>query len=227
MEPVPNIRIQVTKDGPYLVTGGVPLADQTIETDAEGTSLGWRKGREFEAPQEYELCRCGHSENKPFCDGHHSTVGFDGTETASRDRYLQQAEEIDGPDVVLTDAPPLCAFARFCDAKDGIWNQATRAGEGEDVRREAMNCVGGRLVAWVVEGEQAAALEPDAEPSIGVVHDPGMGVAGGYRVWGGIQVTGADGHNYEVRNRVALCRCGSSRNMPFCDGTHAKIHFAG
>jgi CDGSH-type Zn-finger protein len=46
-------------------------------------------------------------------------------------------------------------------------------------------------------------------------------------VWGGIQVTGADGHNYEVRNRVALCRCGSSRNMPFCDGTHAKIHFAG
>lgn len=95
------------------------------------------------------------------------------------------------------------------------------------MRTEAQQCVGGRLVAWQAAGDQALALEPETGPSIGVVQDPGMGVAGGYRVWSGIRITGADGHDYEVRNRAALCRCGSSGNMPFCDGTHAKIRFAG
>jgi CDGSH-type Zn-finger protein len=227
MESAPKPRIQVTKNGPYVVTGGVPLADQTIESDAAGTTRGWRKGRDYKAGDQYDLCRCGHSENKPFCDGHHVTVGFNGTETAPRVGYLDQAEQFDGPDLLLTDAPGLCAFSRFCDARDGIWNQVAREGEGEAVRTEARHCVGGRLVAWAREGDQAVPLEPEAEPSIGVVDDPGIGVAGGYRVWGGIQVTSSDGYDYEVRNRIALCRCGSSGNMPFCDGTHAKIHFTG
>ena len=35
----------------------------------------------------------------------------------------------------------------------------------------------------------------------------------------------ADGFEYEVRNRVTLCRCGQSQNKPFCDGTHAQTKF--
>jgi CDGSH-type Zn-finger protein len=35
-----------------------------------------------------------------------------------------------------------------------------------------------------------------------------------------------DGFVYEVRNRVTLCRCGGSKIMPFCDGTHEKIEFS-
>jgi CDGSH-type Zn-finger protein len=42
---------------------------------------------------------------------------------------------------------------------------------------------------------------------------------------GGIQVIAADGFHYEIRNRVTLCRCGASKNKPFCDGTHAAIKF--
>jgi CDGSH-type Zn-finger protein len=38
---------------------------------------------------------------------------------------------------------------------------------------------------------------------------------------GGIPVAGADGREYEVRNRVTLCRCGRSNNKPLCDGSHA------
>ena len=44
-------------------------------------------------------------------------------------------------------------------------------------------------------------------------------------VRGGIPITAADGFQYELRNRVALCRCGASQNKPFCDGTHAQIKF--
>jgi iron-binding CDGSH zinc finger protein len=39
-------------------------------------------------------------------------------------------------------------------------------------------------------------------------------------VRGGIQVISADGHDYEIRERQTLCRCGQSRNKPFCDGSH-------
>ena len=35
-----------------------------------------------------------------------------------------------------------------------------------------------------------------------------------------------DGSTYELRNRYALCRCGASRNKPFCDAMHVSIGFS-
>jgi CDGSH-type Zn-finger protein/truncated hemoglobin YjbI len=59
--------IEITKDGPYRITGGIPLlgADDVPEPRAAGSSL-----------EHYALCRCGHSQNKPFCSGMHWYVGF-------------------------------------------------------------------------------------------------------------------------------------------------------
>jgi CDGSH-type Zn-finger protein len=42
---------------------------------------------------------------------------------------------------------------------------------------------------------------------------------------GGVPIISCDGTEYEVRNRVTLCRCGRSGNKPFCDGTHVDIQF--
>ena len=80
-------------------------------------------------------------------------------------------------------------------------------------------CPSGRLVAHDRDGK---AIEPDFEPSIGLVHDTQAAKMGPLWVRGGIQVESADGKPYEVRNRVTLCRCGKSRNKPFCDGSHLK-----
>jgi CDGSH-type Zn-finger protein len=44
-------------------------------------------------------------------------------------------------------------------------------------------------------------------------------------VRGGVSVEAADGFEYEVRNRVTLCRCGQSNNKPFCDGSHWDVGF--
>ncbi|BAJ33289.1 hypothetical protein KSE_75370 [Kitasatospora setae KM-6054] len=222
---VSDAHVQVTENGPYVVTGGVPLTRQTIVADEHGDSRSWRESGGYDAGAEYRLCRCGQSADKPFCDGSHERVGFEGTETASRAPYLQQAGEQDGPELVLTDAQKLCAFARFCDVDGSIWAQVEQPGTAERVEREAGQCVGGRLVAWKTDGGTAKDLEPELAPSIGVVEDPAQGVSGGYRVWGGIRVTAADGHAYELRNRVALCRCGASRNKPLCDGSHAAVGF--
>ena len=61
----PNI--EVSKDGPYRVTGGIPLvdADGNPEPRVGGAST-----------EHYSLCRCGHSQNKPFCSGMHWYVDF-------------------------------------------------------------------------------------------------------------------------------------------------------
>ena len=219
-------RVTVTKDGPYLVEGGVPLAHQHIVTNAEGESLEWRKGEELPAQEEYRLCRCGHSGKKPFCDGTHKKVRFDGTETANRAPYAAQAARIEGPEMVLDDAEPLCAFARFCDPHGQVWNlvgQTEHAAARKLVVHEAGHCPGGRLVAR--DRATGRAHEPHFEPSIGLVQDTARDISGPIWVRGGIPVSSADGTPYEVRNRVTLCRCGASSNKPFCDGSHASIAF--
>jgi len=221
-----DVKVAVAKNGPYLVSGGLPLAKQSIGTNAAGESTEWVPGESFPRQEQYALCRCGHSKSKPYCDGSHKKVGFDGTEAAaSRERYLDGAEEIDGPTLTLTDKESLCAFGRFCDAQGKIWNRVTEAGaeSAEVVRREARHCPGGRLVAWRRETREP--IEPTYPPSIVLVEDPSQGVSGGILLRGGIPLVGADGFRYEVRNRVALCRCGASRNKPFCDGSHASVKF--
>ena len=59
--------IEISKDGPYRITGGIPL------TDRHGHAVKRAAGSSRE---HYALCRCGHSQNKPFCSGMHWYVDF-------------------------------------------------------------------------------------------------------------------------------------------------------
>lgn len=58
----PKVKITVSKNGPYRVSGDFELVDA--------------EGKPIEHGSNISLCRCGQSNNKPFCDGHHRTVGF-------------------------------------------------------------------------------------------------------------------------------------------------------
>jgi CDGSH-type Zn-finger protein len=221
-----HVQVTVSENGPYLVVGDIPLAKQTIVADAEGGSEEWQEGPSIEHRATYALCRCGHSQSKPFCDGSHQKVGFDGAETASRAPYLDQAKVMNGPLHALTDAESLCAFARFCDPNGQVWNQVA-ATDDPQVRdnfiRQVNQCPSGRLVAW--DRETGAVIETELPVSIGLVEDPVQECSGPLWLRGGIPVISADGFQYEVRNRVTLCRCGQSKNKPFCDGAHAAVHF--
>ncbi len=60
-----TVEITVTENGPYKVSGPIELVDH--------------EGNRATVPGETVfLCRCGGSTNKPFCDGTHSKIGFDG-----------------------------------------------------------------------------------------------------------------------------------------------------
>ncbi len=227
-DPKKPTQIQITKNGPYIVKPAVPLTMQTITTNAEGASSDWQEGRAFETSEQYALCRCGQSHKKPFCDGTHARIGFDGTETASRAPFKEQATAINGPTLTLEDAEKLCAFARFCDNGGGIWNQVPATDDAsvkEAVIKEGTRCPSGRLVLRRNAPHHYEMIEPQLPLSIGLVEDPAQNCSGPLWVRGEIPVVAADGETYEVRNRVTLCRCGASSNKPFCDGSHASVKF--
>src|SRR5579872_5100135 len=220
-----KMKIVVSENGPYIVTGSIPLGVQVITPNKEGFSWDWVEGKKFPAETTYKLCRCGQSSNKPFCDGTHTKVRFNGKETASRVPYARQAEFSEGASLILSDAENLCAFARFCDPGGKIWNVI----DGKDPEsrelaiREANHCSSGRLVVY--DKKTRKPIENPLEPSIGVVEDPALGCSGPLWVRGGITVESHDGVPYEKRNRMTLCRCGVSVNKPFCNGSHASIKF--
>ena len=128
--------------------------------------------------------------------------------------------------MLLSDAEALCAAGRFCDPNGTVWSQVERTGDPE-VRamfiRQVCNCPSGRLVAR--DKRTGEAIEPKLPVSIGLVDDSAEGCSGPLWLRGGIPVVSSDGTPYEVRNRQTLCRCGGSRNKPFCDGTHLTIKF--
>jgi CDGSH-type Zn-finger protein len=218
--------VTITANGPYKVSGALPLSRQVIGTNKNGDSTEWQQGHEFPLQPRYALCRCGNSANKPFCDGSHTRVGFDGAETASREPYMQQAKLLRGPVMSLTDVEALCAFGRFCDPNGSVWNLVTETGDDRArgaFTRQSCDCPSGRLVPW--DNATGKPIEPSFAPSIGVIEDPAKNCAGPLWLRGGVQLVGADGFKYEIRNRMTLCRCGGSQNKPFCDGTHAAIGF--
>ena len=217
-----KFKVKVSKNGPYIVSGGVPLSEQIMCIDEEGQCHGWKEGQKYPQQETYALCRCGHSGNKPFCDGIHNNIKYIGAETASRKPYREEADEIDGPGLKLTDAQSLCASARFCHRGGGTWTLTKQSGNPDArqiVMEEVADCPSGRLAAWDKDGK---VIEPDFEPSIGLVEDVQAGKMGPIWVRGGIPIEAADGTTYEIRNRVTLCRCGKSLNKPFCDGKHLR-----
>ena len=216
-----DCKITVIKNGPYFVTGTIPLHDATIECGPDGNPGKWVIGEQLSTPASYILCRCGQSAKKPFCDGSHAKVNFDGTEASDNEPFEKMAKTFDGHTLLLKDAEILCASARFCHRGGDIWEQIYKCADPEikqNVIRNSFDCPSGRLV--VEDKTTGKPLEPQLEKAIFVIHDPAIGVDGPLWIRGKIPVYSAGGKLYEARNRMTLCRCGKSTNKPFCDSSH-------
>ena len=216
-------KIRVCPDGPYEVTGNITVKQAFIVPDAENQSEAWRDGKTYENPDDtYHLCRCGHSHQKPYCDGSHLSMKFDGTEKASHAKYDENAKRYRGESVDMLDNKEFCAVARFCDRGENAWRMVKKSSD-PDLEKlavyEACACPSGRLVIVGKDGEK---IEPKLEQEIGVIQDVAADCKGPLWVKGGIEIQDANGKTYEVRNRVTLCRCGESTNMPFCDASHLE-----
>ncbi len=217
---IKKMKIKIIENGPYLVSGKIPLYKMSINADEEGNICQWHTDYKFPLKENYILCRCGKSKNKPFCDGTHTNTDFTGKEVASKIPYMDRAVQLEDEKFKLTDVWEFCDHSRFCLRKGGI-RELLKSDNPEDVKLaidEAKKCPSGRLVLW--DKETGKPIEPVLETSIAVVDDLQKHCEGPLWVRGGIPIESTDGTIYEIRNRVTLCRCGKSDNKPLCDGSH-------
>ena len=213
-------RIRIIKNGPYLVSGNIPLSEKIIVP--RGAGYIYQEGRTLPQRAPSSLCRCGKTKTPPFCDGAHVASHFDGTETACKNGYHVRAARIAGAGLDLLD-DGRCAFARFCHRDSGDAWELAEDSASEFHHKEAIiaanECPAGRLTAVEKDG---TIHEPDYSPAIEILQDPEERVSAGIFVKGSVPIESSDGSEYEIRNRVVLCRCGMSGNKPFCDSRHVS-----
>ena len=213
--------ITVRPSGPYLVRGGVPLVRKSQVMSEHGEPLAWKDEGVIGTGDTYRLCRCGQSKTKPFCDGSHTLVEFDGTESADTGTVADRDTPRISPNLVIQDDHSICVHSGFCGNRlTNVWKMISES-QDPQVRAQIItmidNCPSGAL-AYSLEPD-GEIIEPDLPKQVVVIPD------GPLWITGGIPVERRDGKPLETRNRVTLCRCGASAMKPLCDGTHKDIGF--
>ncbi|GAA2207529.1 hypothetical protein GCM10009850_029870 [Nonomuraea monospora] len=219
-------RVVVLRDGPYVVYGGVPLRRKRKIVSAGNDALTWKTGEPLETEDTYALCRCGHSRAKPFCDGTHAVIGFDGTEAEIMRPYRELQHVHDGAGISAQRVGELCVHAAFCIGRTRPIAAMLADTADSDVRSNIMgridHCPSGSYSYALERGGDT--IEPDLPQAVSVLEEEG-GLASALWVTGRVPVIRSDGLPLETRNRTTLCRCGHSGNKPLCDGTHREIGF--
>jgi CDGSH-type Zn-finger protein/uncharacterized Fe-S cluster protein YjdI len=219
-------QIVIEKNGPYRVRGNVPLVHKTQVVSEYGEPLTWKKDGVFETEDdEYCLCRCGHSGNKPFCDDTHLKTGFDGTEQAQNcGPFDFRMTYRSGDRLIVKNDLSLCMNSGFCALRDLNLFELMASSDDSQTRALAIamveRCPSGALTYRMAEKQ--AEIEPDLPQQIAVTTEITADgpVPGALWVTGSIEIVRSDGQPCQPRNRVTLCNCGRSKNKPLCDGTH-------
>jgi CDGSH-type Zn-finger protein len=221
------MKITIQENGPYVVEGDVPLVHKTQVVTEFGEPIAWEKNGDIAANGTYELCRCGHSAGKPFCDSSHNSIEWDGTETADTNSTAERAEtHPGGAQIVVTRDFSICAGAGYCGTRlTNIKRMLANAAPDDTAVRSQViamieRCPSGSYT-YSIEGHMGD-NEPDLPKQIAMTTEITSSgpIEGPLWVTGNILIERADGQHMEVRNRVTLCRCGQSGNKPLCDGTH-------
>ena len=193
--------IEPAPDGPYLA--------KNVEHFSN------RKGA-IKTRSTMALCRCGKSANKPFCDGTHAKIGFSSDKLEGR--VADGRESYAGARITIHDNRGICAHAGRC--TDGLasvfrlkqepWIDPDGAA-AEEIIETIRKCPSGALSYTVEDVEHR---EREGPPAIFVAPN------GPYVVTGGPELLDTPRGEGAATGHFTLCRCGGSKNKPFCDGSH-------
>ncbi|NJN52174.1 MAG: hypothetical protein HC809_10775 [Gammaproteobacteria bacterium] len=198
-------RIDPKPDGPLHVSGVLSLSNS--------------RGEPLAIEAQFWLCRCGGSSNKPFCDGTHKKNGFSSARLSDPARRASMAYA--GKNMTVHDNRSICAHAGHCTTHSpSVFSMAAKPWIKADADAVAKTvatiqmCPSGAL-AYSIDGvlhEHSARA-----PAIRITKD------GPYAVGGGPQLQGDAAP--VSKEHYTLCRCGQSKNKPFCDGAHWEVGF--
>ena len=206
-------KIACLPNGPYYL-----LNDPTPRTvpnlvDAHGRPCATVTG--------VALCRCGGSNKKPFCDGSHGRIGFQDRKQA--DGRLDNREDYVGQRITIHDNRGICSHAGYC--TDDL-RAVFKLGEApwidpdgattQEIIDTIDRCPSGALGYTTGDIEPR---DPARPPRVTVTKN------GPYAVSGGIELIDQPMGEGASLEHCALCRCGASKNKPFCDGSHWRIGF--
>ncbi|MDG6243754.1 MAG: CDGSH iron-sulfur domain-containing protein [Methanolobus sp.] len=198
--------IKVSKNGPYIAKNVKTLRNS--------------KGVFIDTKPVITLCRCGGSSKMPFCDGTHANNGFSGEN--EKGPVTGRVETYVGKDISIHRNKDICCHVGHC-----VRNLPSVFKKGQDpwadpdavdpqeIAQLIRTCPSGAL-SYTINGELHK--EYSRESEIFVLKD------GPYNVTG-IRLDDPDDSEPETHDHYSLCRCGASRNKPFCDGTHRDVEF--
>ncbi|MGZ5118379.1 MAG: CDGSH iron-sulfur domain-containing protein [Burkholderiales bacterium] len=199
-------RITPSMNGPYWVNDIANFAN--------------RKGA-LRTQRSMVLCRCGASAHKPFCDGTHVKIGFSSANSVNRVEHKRESYQ--GRHITIHDNRSICAHAGRCtDGLPGVfrmnkepWIDADAASR-EEISAVVRQCPSGAL-SYSVDGVEHR--DGEGDPTIFIAPNGPYVVTGGAELHDTMLAQDASTEHY------TLCRCGGSKNKPFCDGTHWQIGF--
>ncbi len=206
-------KIACLPNGPYYLLNDAEAVPVPNLRRASGEACATVRG--------VALCRCGGSANKPFCDGTHGRNGFRDDNTA--DPVKNKRNAYAGKRITILDNRAICAHAGFCtDELKSVFRQHDEpwiepdAAETDEIIRTIRKCPSGAL-SYAIDGIEAP---PPQRPPMVTVTDNGP-----YAVTGGIELMGVKLGDGASAEHYTLCRCGASKNKPFCDGSHWEVGF--
>ncbi len=199
-DPTPNINVQL--GSPYIAKSLKNLDDSADEL--------------LPTQEVTALCRCGHSSNKPYCDGTHLQIGFVGEKEA--DRVPDKVDEYAEAAITIIDNRGVCSHSGICtDNLPGVFRLGVEpwidpAGASiEEIIALVKRCPSGTL-SYSIDGVRHQ--DHGGDPTLKVTKN------GPYYASGGVELTDDQGSEPETTDHYALCRCGNSKNKPFCNGAH-------
>ncbi len=194
-------------------------ANGPIELDVENGEfpvLQCEGGRDIKIDKAAFLCRCGESKNKPFCDWTHVASGFS-DENKGRNDKLQDYE---APGITVHFNRAICSGASQCvHSLPAVFKSASKdwihpaEATVEEVVAAIGKCPSGALT-YTIDGKTEK--NEATEVSIRVVKN------GPYEIKGPVAIDAPRWSENASQTTFALCRCGKSANIPFCDYSHGE-----
>ncbi len=190
------------ENGPYAVKnpGSLVFCGERIEIDGDTVYL----------------CRCGDSKNAPFCDGAHKAQGF---EAAGPDGCTPSDQEIvtwEGRTMRTFFNKSTCMHVYYCKPLKDL-RAAELAGDdsaADKIKAVVDTCPSGAL-SYADKASTETAAMPDGPVAIDIREGGEIRLQVPFDMSVGLQ-------ERQAGNRATLCRCGLSKNKPFCDGRHMR-----